>query len=64
MSGLAPAPLRGVPMGEDRARRPHPMNVQTEWDKLTFGVELCVPLPEAAKPGSEPVVVEKLDLGI
>ena len=51
-------------MGEDRARRPHPMNVQTEWDKLTFGVELCVPLPEAAKPGSEPVVVEKLDLGI
>ena len=38
LSSLTPVLLRGVPMGE----------------RLTFTVELCVPLPRPEKPGMEP----------
>ena len=33
-------------------------------DALTFDVELCVPLPETAKPGGEPGVMRTLNLGV
>ena len=65
LSGLIPALLRGIPMGEGGARRVlHPLNIQTEGDALTFDVELCVPLPETAKPGGEPGVMQTLNLGV
>ena len=40
------------------------LNIQTEGDALTFDVELCVPLPETAKPGGEPGVMRTLNLGV
>ena len=65
LSGLVPALLRGVPMEAEGAGRVlHPLNLRTEGDQLTFDVELCVPLPETAKPGGEPGVMGTLKLGI
>ena len=65
LSGLIPALLRGIPMGEGGARRVlHPLNSQTEGDALTFDVELCVPLPEMGKSGGEIGTMRTLKLGI
>ena len=62
LSSLASHLLRGVPMGE---RTLHPLDVKTEGEELTFSLELCVPLPEAERPGTEPPgVMEKLHLGV
>ena len=59
---LAPQLLRGVPM-EDRVL--HPLDVKTEGEELTFSLELCVPLPEPEKPGTEPPgIMETLNLGV
>lgn len=65
LSGLVPALLRGVPMETEGAGRVlHPLNIRTEGDQMTFDVELCVPLPETAKPGGEPGIMRTLNLGI
>ena len=65
LSGLVPALLRGIPMGEGGARRVlHPLNIQTEGDALTFDVELCVPLPETGKSGGEIGTMRTLKLGL
>lgn len=62
LASLAPCLLRGVPMGD---RVLHPLDVKTEGEELTFSLELCVPLPEAERPGTEPPgVMEKLHLGV
>ena len=62
LSSLTPCLLRGVPM-EDRVL--HPLDVKTEGEELTFSLELCVPLPEPEKPGTEPPgVMENLHLGV
>lgn len=59
---LAPHLLRGVPMGD---RVLHPLDVKTEGEELTFSLELCVPLPEPEKPGTEPPgIMENLHLGV
>ena len=49
LASLAPCLLRGVPMGD---RVLHPLDVKTEGEELTFSLELCVPLPEAERPGT------------
>ena len=62
LSSLAPCLLRGVPMGD---RVLHPLDVKTEGEELTFSLELCVPLPEPEKPGTEPPgVMANLHLGV
>ena len=62
LASLAPCLIRGVPMGD---RVLHPLDVKTEGEELTFSLELCVPLPEAERPGTEPPgVMEKLHLGV
>ena len=62
LSSLTPCLLRGVPMGD---RVLHPLDVKTEGEELTFSLELCVPLPEPEKPGTEPPgVMENLHLGV
>ena len=62
LASLAPHLLRGVPMGD---RVLHPLEVKTEGEELTFSLELCVPLPEPEKPGTEPPgVMENLHLGV
>ena len=62
LASLAPCLLRGVPMGD---RVLHPPDVKTEGEELTFSLELCVPLPEAERPGTEPPgVMENLHLGV
>ena len=62
LATLAPHLLRGVPMGD---RVLHPLDVKTEGEELTFSLELCVPLPEPEKPGTEPPgVMANLHLGV
>ena len=62
LASLAPCLLRGVPMGD---RVLHPLDVKIEGEELTFSLELCVPLPELEKPGTEPPgVMENLHLGV
>lgn len=62
LASLAPCLLRGVPMGD---RVLHPLDVKIEGEELTFSLELCVPLPEAERPGTEPPgVMENLHLGV
>ena len=62
LSSLAPCLLRGVPMGD---RVLHPLDVKTEGEELTFSLELCVPLPEPEKPGTEPPgIMQTLNLGV
>ena len=62
LSSLTPCLLRGVPMGD---RVLHPLDVKTEGEELTFSLELCVPLPEPEKPGTEPPgIMETLNLGV
>ena len=62
LSSLTPCLLRGVPMGD---RVLHPLDVKTEGEELTFSLELCVPLPEPEKPGTEPPgVMANLHLGV
>ena len=62
LASLVPHLLRGVPMGD---RVLHPLEVKTEGEELTFSLELCVPLPEPEKPGTEPPgVMENLHLGV
>ena len=62
LATLAPHLLRGVPMGD---RVLHPLDVKTEGEELTFSLELCVPLPEPEKPGTEPPgIMETLNLGV
>lgn len=62
LASLTPHLLRGVPMGD---RVLHPLEVKTEGEELTFSLELCVPLPEPEKPGTEPPgVMENLHLGV
>ena len=48
LSSLAPALLRGVPMGD---RVLHPLDVKTEGEELTFSLELCVPVPPDESAG-------------
>ena len=65
LSGLVPALLRGVPMETEGTERVlHPLNIRTEGDQLTFDVELCVPLPETAKPGGEIGIMRTLNFGL
>ena len=62
LASLAPYLLRGVPMGN---RVLHPLDVKTEGEELTFSLELCVPLPEPEKPGTEPPgIMQTLNLGV
>lgn len=62
LASLVPHLLRGVPMGD---RVLHPLDVKTEGEELTFSLELCVPLSEPEKPGTEPPgVMENLHLGV
>ena len=66
LASLAPYLLRGVPMEtEDGSRTLHPLDVKTEGEELTFSLELCVPLPEPEKPGTEPPgIMQTLSLGV
>ena len=62
LSSLTPCLLRGIPMGD---RVLHPLDVKTEGEELTFSLELCVPLPEPEKPGTEPPgIMQTLNLGV
>ena len=62
LASLVPYLLRGVPMGN---RVLHPLDVKTEGEELTFSLELCVPLPEPEKPGTEPPgIMQTLNLGV
>ena len=62
LSSLTLCLLRGIPMGD---RVLHPLDVKTEGEELTFSLELCVPLPEPEKPGTEPPgIMQTLNLGV
>lgn len=62
LASLVPYLLRGVPMG---SRTLHPLDVKTEGEELIFSLELCVPLPEPEKPGTEPPgIMQTLNLGV
>ena len=66
LASLPPVLLRGVPMETAGGSRVlHPLDVKTEGEELTFSLELCVPLPEPEKPGTEPPgVMANLHLGV
>lgn len=54
LSSLVPPLLRGIPLeAPGGLRHLHPLNICTEADRLTFSLELCVPVPPAAT-ASEP----------
>lgn len=64
LAALPPLLLAGVPMERDGCRRIlHPLDICTEGEKLTFSLELCVPLPQPVKPGQTgPGIMETLHM--
>ena len=59
LSSLVPHLLRGIPLeASGTLRSLHPLDIRTEEERLTFSLELCVPVPPAetaAAPATEPM---------